>query len=56
MAGVAATPEVAPDRDPIVFEGYERGVFGRGKLASLEIISSEFDSERSLVGLEARAF
>ena len=56
FAGVATTPEVAPDEDPIVFKGDERGDFDRGELGPLGSVSSEVDSERSLVGLEAQDF
>ena len=56
MAGVAVAPEVVLDGDAIVFEGDENGDFGRGELGPLGNVSSEVDSKRTLVGLEARAF
>ena len=56
LVGVAAAPEVALDEDPIAFEGDESGDFNRGELRPLGSVSSEVDSEKSLVGLVAWAF
>ena len=55
FAGVVATFAGA-ERDPIVFDGEERGDFGNGELGPLGKVSIEVESERSLVGLTARAF
>ena len=53
LASVATAPEVVPNRDAIIFEGDERGDFGREELGPLESVSSEVYLERSLVVLEA---
>ena len=56
LVGVVAAPEVVADRDPIVSNGEERGDFDNGEFGPLGNVSREVDSERSLVGLMARAF
>ena len=56
LADVAAAPDVAVEGDPIAFDGKERGDFDNRELDPLERVSREVESERSLVGLMARAF
>ena len=47
---------VTADRDPIVFDGEESGDFSNRELGPLGSISKEVESERSFIGLVARAF
>ena len=56
MAGVAATPEVASDEDPTVFDGDDRGDLGRGELGPLGSVPRDAESERSFDGLKVVAF
>ena len=56
LDGVVATPKVAPDEDPTVFYGDERGDLGKGELGPLESVLREVNSKRSLISLVAQAF
>ena len=53
MAGVATAPEVAPDEEPTIFDGNDRGDLGRRELGPLESFSRDVDSKTSFDGLEA---
>ena len=56
LASLVATPDVAAEANPIVFNGDERGDFVNGDFGPLGRVSREVKSERSLVGLMAQAF
>ena len=56
LVGVAATPDVTAEGDPIIFDGEKRGCFGNGELGPLKRVFREVEFERSLVDLMARAF
>ena len=56
FVGVVATPTIATEGDPIIFDGDDRGDFDNGEFGPLGNVSTEVESERSLSGLTARAF
>ena len=43
LVGVASDPEVAPDENPIIFDGEERGDLGKGELEPLGRVSAKVD-------------